>query len=101
MKTAGGRDPRAVRHRAPDGAPDASLLPRRPHAVVVGAGIAGLAAATGLAERGVRVTVAEREPYLGGRVGGWTESPRSSDVTGGIDLPNDMAGTAPAWRACR
>ena len=88
MKAAGGRDPRAVRHRAPDGAPDASLLPRRPHAVVVGAGIAGLAAATGLAERGVRVTVAEREPYLGGRVGGWTESPRSSDVTGGIDLPN-------------
>ena len=88
MKTAGGRDTRAVRHRAPDGAPDASLLPGRPHAVVVGAGIAGLAAATGLAERGVRVTVAEREPYLGGRVGGWTESPRSSNVTGGIDLPN-------------
>jgi isorenieratene synthase len=41
--------------------------------VVVGGGIAGLAAATGLAERGVRVTIVEREPYLGGRVGGWTE----------------------------
>jgi len=72
-RPAGGRDRRAVRHRAPDGAPDASLRGERPHAVVVGAGIAGLAAACGLAERGVRVTVAEREPYLGGRVGGWTE----------------------------
>jgi len=41
--------------------------------VVVGAGIAGLAAATGLAERGVDVEVVEKEPYLGGRVGGWTE----------------------------
>jgi len=56
----GGRDRRAVRHLAPDGAPDAALLPGRPHAIVVGAGIAGLAAAAGLAERGVRVTVAER-----------------------------------------
>ena len=73
MITVGGRDRRAVRHLAPDGAPDAALLPRRPHAIVVGAGIAGLAAAAGLAERGVRVTVAEREPYLGGRVGGWTQ----------------------------
>ena len=45
-----------------------------PHVVVVGAGIAGLAAATGLAERGVTVDVVERETYLGGRVGGWTET---------------------------
>ncbi|WP_063127840.1 FAD-dependent oxidoreductase [Nocardia fusca] len=47
---------------------------RRPRAVVVGAGIAGLAAATGLAERGFRVEVIERERYLGGRAGGWTET---------------------------
>jgi isorenieratene synthase len=66
-------DPRRVTHAAPTGSPGATL-PNRPHAVVVGAGIAGLAAATGLAERGVRVEVLEREPYLGGRVGGWTES---------------------------
>ena len=38
-------------------------------AVVVGGGLAGLAAATVLAERGVRVTVMEREAYLGGRAG--------------------------------
>jgi len=42
--------------------------------VVVGAGIAGLAAATGLAERGVTVDVLEKQPYLGGRVGGWSET---------------------------
>jgi isorenieratene synthase len=41
--------------------------------VVVGGGIAGLAAATGLAERGVDVEIVEREHYLGGRAGGWRE----------------------------
>jgi len=43
------------------------------HAVVVGGGLAGMAAATVLAERGIRVTVVERETYLGGRVGSWRE----------------------------
>ncbi|MCH0564200.1 MULTISPECIES: FAD-dependent oxidoreductase [unclassified Streptomyces] len=43
----------------------------RPSVGVVGGGIAGLAAATALAERGVAVTLYERQPYLGGRVGGW------------------------------
>ncbi|WP_241387488.1 FAD-dependent oxidoreductase [Rhodococcus sp. CH91] len=66
-------DPRCVRHNAPPGLPDAALLPTRPHAVVVGAGIAGLAAATGLAERGVNVDVVEREGHLGGRAGGWID----------------------------
>ena len=41
--------------------------------VVIGGGIAGLAAACGLAERGVHVQVIEREAQLGGRVGGWTD----------------------------
>ncbi|MET0474813.1 MAG: FAD-dependent oxidoreductase [Mycobacterium sp.] len=67
-------DRRIATHAAPGGLPDASALGRRPHAVVVGAGIAGLAAATGLAERGVTVDVVEREPYLGGRVGGWPDA---------------------------
>ncbi|MDT9685235.1 FAD-dependent oxidoreductase [Streptomyces sp. TRM76323] len=43
----------------------------RPSAAVVGGGIAGLAAATALAERGARVTLYEREETLGGRVRGW------------------------------
>ncbi len=40
-------------------------------AVVIGGGIAGLAAATTLAENGVHVTVLEREGQLGGRVASW------------------------------
>ncbi len=73
MTKNGHLDPRRVTHPAHPGLPDAGLLGSRPHAVVVGAGIAGLAAATGLVERGVTVDVVERENYLGGRVGGWTE----------------------------
>ncbi len=46
---------------------------RVPRVVVVGGGIAGLAAATGLAERGIAVDVLERCDYLGGRVGGWSD----------------------------
>ena len=42
-----------------------------PRVVVVGGGIAGLAAATGLAERGVAVTLLEARPQLGGRVRAW------------------------------
>ena len=71
MTTDIGRDRRRVRHPAAAGSLDASRLESRPHVAVVGAGIAGLAAATGLAERGVTVDLVEREPYLGGRVGGW------------------------------
>ncbi|BDE13108.1 MULTISPECIES: NAD(P)/FAD-dependent oxidoreductase [Mycobacterium] len=67
-------------HPASPGYADASALSWRPRAVVVGAGIAGLAAATGLAERGVAVTVVEREDYLGGRVGGWTEQQDGTEL---------------------
>lgn len=67
------KDPRRVVHPAFPGRPDATSLTTRPRAVVVGGGIAGLTAATGLAERGVEVDVVEREPYLGGRVGGWAD----------------------------
>ncbi|SFQ30751.1 isorenieratene synthase [Amycolatopsis arida] len=65
------RDRRRVRHPAPPGLADAGALGRRPRVTVVGGGIAGLAAATGLAERGVAVELVERDDRLGGRVAGW------------------------------
>jgi len=73
-------DRRRQRHRASPGLPTADALTSRPRVVVVGAGIAGLAAATGLAERGVDVEVVESQPYLGGRVGGWTERHDDTDL---------------------
>jgi carotenoid phi-ring synthase / carotenoid chi-ring synthase len=67
-----GRDRRAVFHPPPAPRRDADDRPAsRRHVVVVGGGIAGLTAALGLAERGVRVTVLERDGRLGGRVRSW------------------------------
>ncbi|MFF3645659.1 FAD-dependent oxidoreductase [Streptomyces sp. NPDC002564] len=66
-----GRDRRARVWRA---APGLARVPhghQAPTTAVVGGGIAGLAAATALAERGVRVTLYEREYQLGGRLAGW------------------------------
>ncbi|WP_329286269.1 FAD-dependent oxidoreductase [Streptomyces sp. NBC_00691] len=42
-----------------------------PRVAVVGGGIAGLSAATVLAERGIRVCLFERDAQLGGRLAGW------------------------------
>lgn len=76
-----GRDRCAVRHQSPgsgwpgkaDSCAPGHRLPPLSHdgVVVVGGGIAGLAAATALVERGVPVTVVEREETLGGRVRAW------------------------------
>lgn len=63
-----GRDRHAVRHLPASPAP---MRKPAPSVVVVGGGIAGLAAATGLAERGVRVRLVEAEATLGGRVRAW------------------------------
>lgn len=41
---------------------------------VVGGGLAGLSAASFLAERGFRVTVLEANDYLGGKLAGWRET---------------------------
>ncbi|WP_433544165.1 FAD-dependent oxidoreductase (plasmid) [Streptomyces sp. CA-294286] len=64
-----GRDRRAVRVPGPAGR--ARVLGEAPTVAVAGGGIAGLAAATALAERGVHVTLYERGDSLGGRLAGW------------------------------
>jgi carotenoid phi-ring synthase / carotenoid chi-ring synthase len=64
-----GRDRRAVLHPARDGRPRPEGRP--PEVAVVGGGIAGIAAAVALAERGVQVRLLEREHQLGGRLRGW------------------------------
>jgi carotenoid phi-ring synthase / carotenoid chi-ring synthase len=67
-----GLDRRAVFHHPPAPAPwPDAVRPGERHVAVVGGGIAGLTAALGLAERGIRVTLLEREDALGGRVRSW------------------------------
>ncbi|MET7685108.1 NAD(P)/FAD-dependent oxidoreductase [Streptomyces sp. NPDC005423] len=68
-----GRDRRARILTPPPGRPRIGG-DHPPTTAVVGGGIAGLAAATALAERGVRVTLHEREPVLGGRLAGWSDT---------------------------
>ncbi|MBL3699665.1 FAD-dependent oxidoreductase [Leucobacter luti] len=72
------RDTRAHEIPAHPGTPRVTR-PRR--VVVVGGGIAGLAAACGLAERGVEVTLIEAEDRLGGRVRSWETTTAAGDVT--------------------
>ena len=47
-----------------DPPPDATVA-------VIGGGLAGIAAATTLAEAGLKVTIFEAQPYLGGKLGAW------------------------------
>ncbi len=49
--------------------PAGQHIPTRPHALVIGSGFGGLAAAIRLGARGYRVTVLEALPYAGGRAG--------------------------------
>lgn len=53
----------------------ATGAPRR--VAVIGAGLAGLGAAARLSQRGVAVTLFERNDHLGGKLGAWTD--RASD----------------------
>jgi len=75
-----GNDPRAVHHPAqsPVG-PARAIAAAGSQVLVVGGGIAGLAAATGLAERGVPVVLVEREQTLGGRVRSWPATTAAGD----------------------
>ncbi len=54
---------------------DAIALPYRvsqpPTAIVIGGGLAGLACAYELSQRGIQVTLLERAPQLGGKIASW------------------------------
>ena len=72
------RDRRAVMIPATPG----SNTPAQPrNVIVVGGGIAGLAAACGLLERGVDVELIEPEEQLGGRVRAWHTENNAGNVT--------------------
>jgi squalene-associated FAD-dependent desaturase len=47
--------------------------PAPPHVVIVGGGLAGLAAAAGLVDHGLRITILESRPRLGGRASSFTD----------------------------
>jgi 15-cis-phytoene desaturase len=49
------------------------VVPTHPRTVVVGSGLAGLAAAVRLTDAGHRVTILERSPFLGGRTANWVD----------------------------
>ena len=67
-------------------------------AVVVGGGIAGLSAATGLVERGASVTLVERESYLGGRAGSWADRLATGEA---FDMERGFHGFFRHYRALR
>lgn len=54
-----------------------------PDVIVIGAGFAGLSAASALAERGARVTVLEARPTLGGRATAFTDPQTGERVDNG------------------
>jgi len=62
------------RRPVPQGSGERERAPDGTTALVVGGGLAGIAAACALAERGVAVTVVECEDSLGGRLRTWTET---------------------------
>jgi carotenoid phi-ring synthase / carotenoid chi-ring synthase len=74
-----GADARAVRHPAAAGSP--RVISAAEPVVVAGGGIAGIAAAVGLAERGVPVILIEPHDQLGGRVRAWPLAHGADHVT--------------------
>jgi heterodisulfide reductase subunit A len=62
----------------------------RPHATVIGGGIAGLRAAADLADRGIAVTLIEKSPFIGGQLARLDRVAPTGDRA--ADLVQDLAG---------
>ena len=62
----------------------------KPHATVIGGGIAGLRAATDLAGRGIAVTLIEKSPFIGGQLARLDRIAPTGDRA--ADLVTDLAG---------
>ena len=62
----------------------------KPHATVIGGGIAGLRATKDLADRGIKVTLIEKTPFLGGQLAFLDKIAPTGDNAG--DLISDLAG---------
>ena len=61
-----------------------------PHATVIGGGIAGLRAAIDLADRGIRVTLVEKSPFLGGQLALLDKIAPTRDKA--VDLISNLSG---------
>ena len=64
-----------------DGSLPSERREEKKHVVIVGGGLAGLAAAAALAERGVRVTILESRPSLGGRTSSFVDAATAPRTT--------------------
>lgn len=62
----------------------------RRHATVIGGGIAGLRAAKDLADRGIKVTLLEKSPFLGGRTAQLDHLAPTGDLAG--DIVSELSG---------
>ena len=67
---------------------DPSAIRHRPSAIVLGGGVAGIAAAVRLAEAGVPVTLVEMRPRLGGRATSLEVPGSGGSGGGGLQLDN-------------
>ncbi len=65
----------------PDTALPLEARAQPPRVAVIGGGLGGIGAASALSERGVQVTLFDRNPYLGGKIGAWKVPVGDSEQT--------------------